>query len=120
MGYYDPPEDDVYENCLMCGGDWWDEDDECLFCKLCGTYHEQNESLHLKEVWGGFCNLDFAPEPEFPWEEYEEATKPTPEDEAERELRDKEYFQSMGWMDEQGELTDAFFRAADLAYDCSK
>ena len=121
MGYYDPPDEDYPPGCDYCGAgedDLGELPDGTVWCTKCHT--RTDWSFEYCKTHPCYINNYFEPEPEPPIEE-----PLTPEEERKieqlREESERRRMIELGYLDEAtGELTDAFYRAADFAYDCAR
>lgn len=129
MSYYDPPEENCFLGCPVCqepSEDTWvdvSSDDpksgellEPLRCKSCGIYFDFAQKHH---------DVLFAAMATPPVHDTEYKDLPlSPEESTLLELARQESeiarLKEIGYMTEDGELTDDYYRAADHAYDCAK
>ena len=116
MGYYDPPEDEPeFLGCPLCKHDEWivlNEEEVCGNCGLKYTFADE----HWDELYNAIAEPDPPPGID------DDVWQPlSPEEEKLLEVAAYETEQArlkeLGYLDEDGEPTDAYYRESDFQYD---
>lgn len=111
-----------FAGCWVCGIDdntpWtYNEETEEESCPHCGvllSWAENNLNVLFCPIWDHTDEPDLDPEVDFPsYEETEESLKQSEQSEI-------EYLKSVGFMNEDGELTNSYYQTSDFWYDCNK
>lgn len=120
MGYYDPPDDEPeFFGCPLCKNDEWIDQNGEVVCPDCGI-----KLTFVNEHWDYFYKVILPIDPPPPPPDIDDDVwQPlSPEEEKLLEIAAYETEQArlkeLGYLDEDGEPTDAYYRESDFQYDC--
>jgi hypothetical protein len=119
MGYYDPPEDQGFTGCPLCKHDEWVVQDGEQVCGNCGVKYTYAMD-HFDVLFDAIPSVDYSHEA---YEIDDEVWQPlSPEEQKLLEIAEEESYttrlKELGYLDERGEPTDAYYRESDRQYDC--